>query len=209
MASFTDDTGGLESVVSAPTNPIEPLPLEFPVCERTPQVRDKLVSETGVDDCSDVTVPLLNAVTSLDPNGQGIAALKEGDFANLTQLDLLVLRDNGLSALPAGIFSGLGDLRVLRPNRNGLSTLPAGLFSGLSDLGQLFLDNNPGTNFSLRPELMRTDVAVTRPGAARVKVVLAQDAPFPMDIGLSASGATLPSPARAWGGARWRRRKSR
>ena len=59
------------------------------VCERTPQVRDALVAEVGqandpaVEDCSEVTTTdaLAGITGALQLDGQGIAALKPGDFA--------------------------------------------------------------------------------------------------------------------------------
>ena len=75
------------------------------ICGRTPAVRDALLvlieENEGAIDCADVSAAHLAAITGrLDLSGQGIAALKAGDFAGLTGLTQLYLYGNALSSLP-------------------------------------------------------------------------------------------------------------
>ena len=82
------------------------------VCERTPQVRDALVTwaqgrDAPVTDCSEVTAAHLAAVGTLALEDPGLTALKAGDFAGLSGvLTLFLINNTALTALPAGIFDG-------------------------------------------------------------------------------------------------------
>ena len=97
------------------------------VCGRTPQVRDALlaavkVKEPSVALCSLVTDMRLGEIeVALDLSGQGIAALKPGDFAGLAKVPTLDLSDNALTALPGEVFEPL------------------------TKVNELDLDNNPGS----------------------------------------------------------------
>ena len=78
----------------------------------------------------------------LDLSSTGIARLKWGDFANLTNLAVLYLQSNDLQTLPDGIFDGLASLTVLYLQSNDLRTLPDGVFDGLASLRTLHLRSN-------------------------------------------------------------------
>ena len=112
------------------------------ICDRTSQVRDKLLELTGVSECGDVTSTNLEGVTGLIVSHSSISSLKAGDFSGLTELTFLKLDNNSLTSLPEGIFSGLSKLEELDLRSNSLSSLPAGIFSDLSSLKFLFLFNN-------------------------------------------------------------------
>ena len=123
------------------------------VCERTPQVREALVAAAQennllVEDCSGVDATALAGITgALRLIGQGIAALKPGDFAGLSGVTTLQLNGNALSALPAGVFDGLGAVATLDLYRNalGAGSLEDGVFEPLTGVFQLNLSNNPGS----------------------------------------------------------------
>ena len=125
-----------------------------PVCDRTPQVRDAIVSIVpGVSDCKNVTQSHLALIINLNLSDQNITALKAGDFDGLSSLRILTLYKNTLSSLPVDIFSGLDSLNRLDIGSNQLSSLPAGIFSGLSSLNRLNLSYNhltslPADSFS-------------------------------------------------------------
>ena len=123
------------------------------MCERTPQVRDALVAAVaGASDCSEVDdddgIDELAGITgALSLFGQGIAALKPGDFAGLSGVTILQLNGNALNALPAGVFDGLGAVRSLDLYNNalGAGSLEDGVFEPLTGVFQLNLSNNPGS----------------------------------------------------------------
>ena len=119
-------------------------PIGGGICDRTVQVRDAIVDLIpGINTCSAVTDAHLAAVTGLlTLKDTGISSLRAGDFAGLTSLRSLLLRNNPLTTLPADIFSGLTSLRSLRLPRNQLTTLPAGIFSGLVSLETLRVTSN-------------------------------------------------------------------
>ena len=79
------------------------------VCGRTQQVLDELVRLAGAGDCASVTADNLAAITNLDLENKDIASLQAGDFAGLTSLVYLRLRNNQLSldSFPGGLFSSL------------------------------------------------------------------------------------------------------
>ena len=112
------------------------------ICDRTPQVRDKLVEITGESGCGQVTSGQLAAVTLIDLRRAGIHTLQAQDFDGLISLMSLSLGENRLATLPEGIFGGLDSLQRLEMPGNTLSTLREGVFSQLSSLTWLDLRNN-------------------------------------------------------------------
>ena len=121
------------------------------ICERTPQVRDKLLElvkakpgNSVIANCSLVTTTHLGDLDGLlDLGSTGIATLKRGDFLNLGGIGRLSLDTNDLTALPADLFEGLGGtLTALRLDGNDLQTIPAGVFDRLTGLTRLQLHDN-------------------------------------------------------------------
>ena len=112
------------------------------VCDRTPQVRDKLVEAAGVSSCEDVTPAHLAAVTLLDLSESGIGTLQAHDFRDLGRLQRLRLYGNSLTILPPSLFHGLSRLEQLALNSNQLRELPPGLFRDLGSLERLWLYRN-------------------------------------------------------------------
>ena len=82
------------------------------ICGRTPQVRAALLSLIPeVTDCALVTEAHLSTIRdTLNVRKQEITALKAGDFAGLSNLNVLRLGSNSLTALPEGIFLRSGQL---------------------------------------------------------------------------------------------------
>ena len=122
------------------------------VCERTPQVREALVTkaqnrDAAVTDCSKVTETHLAAVRLLNLEDPAMTSLKAGDFEGLTGVETLTLQGNALTALPAGIFDDLGMVMELGLNHNALAegSLPDRVFETLTRLHTLYLGNNPGS----------------------------------------------------------------
>ena len=116
----------------------------LPVCDRTTQVREAIVTAAGVADCSDVTDAHLAAITTLDLT-EGIETLKNGDFDGLSALTTLSLNSYGLTWLPQDVFAGLTALTNLSLDGNLFTWLYPDVFDGLSALTSLSLDNTPLT----------------------------------------------------------------
>ena len=94
--SVSDDNGGTDSIsVTITVTDITETTFTA-VCDRTPVVRDAIVSAAGVDDCSQVTEEHLAAITSLNIERKGITTLQTGDFDGLTALTTLNLRGNSI-----------------------------------------------------------------------------------------------------------------
>ena len=147
----------------------------------------------------------------LDLEYNVLAELPPRVFAGL-DLEFLGLESNQLTTLEAGgesMFAGLrvrtldlshNQVRVLRPNvfdgtdlwhpdlgENQLCELPAELFRGLGGLEHLWLDENPGADFTFT-------MAVTQvPNTHSVVVSVAEGAPFTMTTTVSVTGGTLPT----------------
>ena len=85
---------------------------EAGVCGRTEQVRNKLVELTDAADCMSVTAAQLSEITNLDLDNQSIASLQAHDFAGLTGLQYLHLRNVG-DHLKARIFDHFPRLVVV------------------------------------------------------------------------------------------------
>ena len=112
------------------------------ICGRNAQVRDSILSASGVSDCADVTEAQLAAITELRIRNAGITSLKSSDFVGLTALASLNLWGNELTTLPVDVFSGLAELEDLTLASNHLSDLPVGIFSGLKSLNNLHMYGN-------------------------------------------------------------------
>jgi len=174
------------------------------------------LTRSGLQALPDEVFRNLSRLQVLDLSGNRLSAVPASVFAGLAGLERLSLRGNVVSELPAGVFGGLSALRSLDLSSNRLSdlrpgvfgdaaglaelylgdnlldSLPANLFLGVGPLEALVLAPNPGSPFVLSADLRRTDREdPLAPGPARVRVRVAQGAPFPMRIGLSVSGGTL------------------
>ena len=112
------------------------------VCDRTPQVRDRLVQAIGVSTCSDVTADHLAALKRLSVGRSGVTMLQEGDFDGLISLEELGLTGNRLTTVPKGIFQGLSSLKHVSIGQNILSSLPEEVFRGLDSLQGIYMAVN-------------------------------------------------------------------
>ena len=110
-----------------------------PVSNRTPEVRDAIVSAiSGVSDPADVTATHLATITSLNLRDKSISSLSDGDFDGLTALGSINFRHNpDLTSLPSGIFDDLVSLTSIRLDDCQLSSLPSGLFDNTTSLVEL------------------------------------------------------------------------
>ena len=111
---------------------------EWPVCLRTQQVRDDIMSQAGKSDCAKVTSVDLANITVMYLQNRGIASLQRGDFDGLVNLQGLRLWGNDLTILPKGVFDSLGNLQMLGLGNNILTTLTSDVFDDLGNL--LILD---------------------------------------------------------------------
>ena len=143
--SFTDDAGHGESLTSVPTDTVTSVtPQVIGICDRTPQVRDTILSRLPKDrTCQLVTDADLSSIThQLDLVNQRVTSLKEGDFEGPFNVSVLNLENNDLMTLPSGVFDGLISLGILDVRDNELNELPPDLFDGLAGLSELLLDGN-------------------------------------------------------------------
>ena len=113
------------------------------VCDRTPQVRDEILAQSGAAGCAAVTAAHLRAITRMEFRNQNILSLTANAFAGMTGMHTLFLRENPrLTALPANVFAGAPNLQLLSLSENAIAALPAKVFSGLGKLKSLWLHGN-------------------------------------------------------------------
>ena len=115
------------------------------VCNRSPAIRDALVSATGNTACGNVTEPQLARIDTLEI--RGVATVASGDFDDLPNLRWMYLEGTGnTTSLPDDIFDGNTKLLLLFLNKHGLTSVQSDLFEELTGLQRLVLhDNNLGT----------------------------------------------------------------
>ena len=118
----------------------------------------------------------LSALTRLQLDSNGLAALPAGVFDDLGALTTLRLNSNSLTALPAGVFEDLSALTMLRLDNNGLAALPDGVFEDLSALTTLNLSGNSGAPFAPTAVAAPADPATVLPAGGTV--TLAGSAPL-------------------------------
>ena len=145
IRSLPSNRSGYAFVKSADL-PLYALPGVSLIGNRTQQVKDAIVLQSGVSSEIDVTEAHLTAITALNLQQKSITSLKAGDFSGLSSLTTLDLTDNELTSLPEGVFSGLSALTRLSLEYNALTSLPEGVFRGLSALTWLSLGANELTS---------------------------------------------------------------
>ena len=141
------------------------------ICNRTPAVQTAILGQisrlTGPveEDCAMVTLADLEEISFIILSV--VPSLQAGDFAGLTEMTRLVLRNFALTTLPSGIFNGLTSLSTLTLRNSSLMTLDAEIFSGLTNLTNLNLSENnldltmlPAEIFSGLPNLTRVNLAI-------------------------------------------------
>lgn len=127
--------------------------IEEGVCDRTPRIRDEILSVAGFGHCLEPGPEDLAAIADLElcnrrdwplcrREATVIPTLRQGDFQGLAQLERLTLAGVGLTDLQEGLFSDLHGLETLWLANNRLTRLPERVFSGLSGLGSLSLAGN-------------------------------------------------------------------
>ena len=138
----------------------------------------------------------LSSLKKLKLHTNQLSVLRPTVFSGLSNLESLQLSNNHLQELSEGVFAGLSSLKELLLEANQLQSLPQGVFVGLSELRILTLEGNPGTPFGLMLRFERTDAtSPSAPGpTARVRVVLAEGAPFAFNVpAVSRGGSVTPS----------------
>ena len=113
------------------------------ICDRTAIVQELIIyylNEAGVTRvCAEVNVADLASFTSVEWVNEGIASLKSGDFAGLTNVTFLNIGTNDFTTLPANVFTGLTSVESIQMAQGELSSLGAGVFTGLTSLIELQL----------------------------------------------------------------------
>ena len=119
--------------------------------------------------------------------GNQFRTLPAGVFNSLGRGNLVLdLSHNGLTTLRGNVFANLDNLVELDLAYNQLQTLPQGVFAGLTSMNSLYLNSNPGADFTFTMTVER--VADTN----KVVVVVPLGAPFDMTTTISATGGQLP-----------------
>ena len=173
-STFADGSGRRANAGGLGFVGMSSLSLGSGICDRTEQVRDKLLElvndgkkpdDTGYTQCQDVTSEQLDSLQTLDLSDASIDTLRIGDFAGLSGITTLNLSGSGLASLNAQIFKPLPSL-VLSSSTGlptGQSLNPSG-DTGLTALTSLDLSANglstlPEGAFDHLPELTSLDLS--------------------------------------------------
>lgn len=143
--------------------PIEfPETLSVPVCDRTPAVRDVLITEatpmwryvfwTNLS-CEELKAENLKDIESLDLSAESIPEIKAGDFSDLPALKELDLSGNDIAHIGPGWFAELTNLEELKLEYNKINHLDPQAFEGLNNLKILNLESN---KIEILPETLIT-----------------------------------------------------
>lgn len=89
------------------------------------------------------TLHTLTDLTRLDLSNNQISILPNHIFANLSELQTLILSYNKLQCIEAQAFRGLTKLRVLSLHGNDISTIPDLTFADLNSISHIALGANP------------------------------------------------------------------
>ncbi len=168
-----------------------------PVCDRTPQVRDALVTVLGATNCMSITESDLRALRgTLDLRSVRIARLMPGDFSGLIFITGLLLSDNELTTLPEGGFESLSSLSTLFLGNNRIHSLPENLFGGPPEVtvdrfsGRFRhpeISNNPW-NFALSVEnILRVEESE---GTLNVTVTVTEPLEYDLTLQVSTADGT-------------------
>ena len=87
--------------------------------------------------------------------GNQLHTLRAGMFDALGGNLILDLSHSALKTLEDGAFADLGDLVWLDLAHNWLRTLPTGVFAGLFNMRSLYLERNPGADFTFTMTIER------------------------------------------------------
>ena len=125
-------------------------------------------------------------LTFLGLEANKLQTLHSGMFAGL-DVEVLDLSHNGTTSVSADAFSRLASLNELDLGYNNLNSLPPGVLSGLTNLRHLWLEKNPGADFTFGMTVERI------PGTNKVVLEVPKGAPFDMTTTISATGGALPT----------------
>ncbi|XP_043663672.1 protein toll [Vespula pensylvanica] len=108
----------------------------------------------------------LQTVKLID-NHRNLTSLPDNLFANLTKLELVLLKKNGLRILPENLFWGASSLKNISLDSNFLVTLPKNIFKGLENVEKLELNFNdivtlPDKIFYDMNKLIKLDLSMNR-----------------------------------------------
>ena len=98
-----------------------------------------------VNDISNIPTEInqLRDLTRLDLSNNQISILTNNIFANLSELQTLILSYNKLQCIQAEAFRGLRKLRVLSLHGNDISMIPDGSFTDLVSISHIAMGANP------------------------------------------------------------------
>ena len=113
-----------------------------------------MLSLADFSNCQLENVPLTMppSLTDFRLGNNHITSIKDDDFNNITQLNLLTLNDNNINFIEHRSFENLVHLKELWLSRNDMVYIPRGLPKGLM---KLFIDNNQVVE--LEPMLFKED----------------------------------------------------
>ena len=112
------------------------------VCDRTPQIRDRIVTHVGYASCDQVDDAALSSVNGLNARSANIVTLKRYDFMGLSGVTRVLLGGNPITSLPDSVFATVPGVTALELAATSMTSLSEHLFAGMTSLDWLLLQTN-------------------------------------------------------------------
>ena len=116
------------------------------ICDRTPEVEEWILSQTGDTDCAEVTDAALNGLTgTIEISGYSSPILLSSDFAELTGTNgVVIVNSPALKQVPANAFNELDKTKILGVylKWSGIEVLESGVFDGFTAITDVDLLDN-------------------------------------------------------------------
>ena len=168
------------------------------ICNRTAAVQTALIAKVSADNCTDVTLAMLNGITgTLDLQDSDIVALLPYDFLGLTGVTTLNLHDNQLTTagMPPSTLAPLTAMTTLNLSGNEFSALPDGIFEGVTaSLTSLDMSDQFSNSASTTIASLQMPVSLNLTGTTAT-LTIAAGAPLPLTFRLTLSGNAASSPS--------------
>ena len=113
------------------------------ICDRTAEVQTAILARVSGATCSTITQTQLAGINGeMSIFGYSSSSVDPSEFAGLSSLEYLNLRNNAIETLYPGAFQDLTSLKGLDFDEGRIKTLEDGVFRGLTSLTSLSMSGN-------------------------------------------------------------------
>ena len=113
------------------------------ICDRTAEVQTAILAKVSGATCSTITQTQLAGINgTISISGYSSSSVDPSEFAGLSSLEYLSLKNNAIETLYPGAFQDLTSLKGLDFDVGRIKTLEDGVFRGLTSLTTLAMSGN-------------------------------------------------------------------